>query len=374
MFSKEEISRYQRHISLPEIGLEGQKKLKQAKVLVIGAGGLSSPLLLYLAAAGVGTIGIIDADYVDASNLQRQILYKSTEIGQPKVKQAKENLLAINPHIQIEVYPFRCDSTNAIAIIEKYDVIADGSDNFPTRYLVNDACFFTGKPLVYAAIHRFEGQLAVFNYTYKNGEKSSNYRDMFPSPPPPEEMPNCAEAGVLGVLPGIFGTFQALEVIKIITDIGEVLADKFFYMNTLTFQTHTFTISKDKQNPLSGEKPTIHHLIDYALFCGLAANENTDSFQEISAKELLSWIKEKRHFQLIDVRSPEEYAIDNIEGINIPLDELTEKCEDLRQGMPIVVHCQTGKRSLKAIEILRSKGIFPDLYNLTGGLAAFLKG
>lgn len=373
MFSKEELSRYQRHISLPEIGLEGQKKLKQAKVLVIGAGGLSSPLLLYLAAAGVGTIGIMDADYVDTSNLQRQILYKSTEIGQRKVEQAKQNLLAINPHIHIETYPFRCDSTNALAIIEKYDVIADGSDNFPTRYLVNDACFFTGKPLVYAAIHRFEGQLAVFNYTYKNGEKSSNYRDMFPSPPPPEEMPNCAEAGVLGVLPGIFGTFQALEVIKIITNIGDVLADKFFYMNTLTFQTHTFSISKDKQNPISGENPTIHHLIDYELFCQLSANENSASFQEISAKELLVWIKEKRHFQLIDVRTSEEYAVDNLEGIHIPLAELAEKSEDLIQGIPIVIHCQTGKRSLKAIEILNSKGIFPDLYNLTGGLAAFRK-
>jgi sulfur-carrier protein adenylyltransferase/sulfurtransferase len=370
MFSVEETARYQRHFSLPQMGYEGQAKLKAAKVLVIGAGGLGSPLLLYLAAAGVGKIGIMDADVVSISNLQRQILYSTVQVGQSKAENARERLLALNPHIEIEIYPFFCNAQNALAIFAEYDVIADGSDNFPTRYLVNDACFFTEKPLVYAAIHRFEGQLAVFNWKQKDGRMSANYRDVFPTPPPPQEMPNCAEAGVLGVLPGIFGTLQALEIIKIITNTGEILANKFFTMNTLTLESYTFSFAKDTNNPLSGENPIIHTLIDYEVFCNVSAHSSTDMCA-ISPKELLEWIQTGKQFQLIDVRTTEEYAQDNLEGVNICLDEIAERYTDIVPYLPIVVHCQSGKRSQVAIKILQEKGNFAEIYNLTGGLSAF---
>lgn len=368
-FSDLENQRYHRHFILPELGIMGQQKLSQAKVLVIGAGGLSCPLLQYLAAAGVGYIGIMDADIVAISNLHRQILYSESEVGALKVQAAKQALLRINPHIHIECYPYLCTSENALEIFAQYDVIADGSDNFATRYLVNDACVLTGKPLVYGAINRFEGQLAVFNLRNENGFFSSNYRDIFPLPPLPGEVLDCAEAGVLGVLPGIIGSMQALEVIKILTQIGKPLIDTLFYINTLTFETHHLLIEKDEANPLTGKTPTQTGLIDYALFC----NAPSTSIQEISPAMLRQWQTEGRVFQLIDVREAAEYAQENIGGLSLPLSTLRAHVSQIRQDIPVVVHCQSGKRSKTAIEILKNELNFRDLYNLTGGLTEFYK-
>jgi len=367
-FSEAEQNRYHRHFILPDFGVEAQTKLKKAKVLVIGAGGLSCPMLQYLAAAGVGRIGIIDADVVDISNLQRQILYSTTDIGKLKVEAAKAKLLAQNPHIEVITYSFRCTSENALTLFAEYDVIADGSDNFPTRYLANDACVLLGKPLVYAAIFRFEGQLSVFNLADKNGEFSANYRDIFPTPPAPESVPNCSEAGVLGVLPGVLGAMQANEVIKIITGIGETLAGKFFMINLLNFQTQTLSIFKDPENPLSGENPSISSLIDYEFFCGLKNNAPI-SIPEISPQELLSLIKQKVDFQLIDVREPQEYVLQNWGGLLIPLGKLRENTRLIARDKKVIVHCKSGKRSQKAVEILQTEFHFEDIWSVRGNLA-----
>src|SRR6476619_3531840 len=272
-FSKEELSRYDRHIIIPDFGFEAQKKLKAAKVLVIGSGGLGSPALLYLAAAGVGTIGIIDFDVVDDSNLQRQVLFGVDEIGKPKVDAAKKRLESLNPFITIKVYNQQLTSQNALDIIKDYDVVADGTDNFPTRYLVNDACVLLGKPNVYASIFQFEGQVSVFNYRAANDELGPNYRDLYPTPPPPGLVPICTEGGVLGVLPGIIGSLQALEVIKVITGVGETLSGRFFVFDALSFESRTFKISRNPANPLNGINPTITQLIDYEQFCGLKQEE-----------------------------------------------------------------------------------------------------
>ena len=367
-FSEAEQNRYHRHFILPEFGVEAQTKLKKAKVLVIGAGGLSCPMLQYLVAAGVGKVGIIDADVVDISNLQRQILYSTADVGRLKVEVAKEKLLAQNPHIEIVTYPFRCTSENALALFAEYEVIADGSDNFPTRYLANDACVLLGKPLVYAAIFRFEGQLSVFNLPDKKGNFSANYRDIFPVPPAPESVPNCSEAGVLGVLPGILGAMQANEVIKIITEIGETLAGKFFMINLLNFQTQTLSIFKDPENPISGENPSISSLIDYEFFCGLK-NNTPISISEISPQELLSLINQNIDFQLIDVREPQEYALQNWGGLLIPLGKLRENTHLIARDKKIIVHCKSGKRSQNAVEILKNEFHFEDIWSVKGNLA-----
>src|SRR5215213_7386593 len=298
IFSKEELARYNRHIIIPGFGLEAQQKLKEAKVLVIGSGGLGSPGLLYLAAAGVGTIGIVDFDVVDDSNLQRQVLFGVTEIGKPKVEAAKQRLQALNPHINIVVYNTQLTSKNALDLIKQYDVVADGTDNFPTRYLVNDASVLAGKPNVYASIFQFEGQVSVFNYTNKNGELGPNYRDLYPTPPPPGLVPSCAEGGVLGVLPGIIGSLQASEVIKVITGIGETLSGRFFIFDALGFETRTFNIKRNPSNPLNGDQPTIKELIDYEQFCGVKAVEKT--IKEITAKDLYDWQVRGENFQIID--------------------------------------------------------------------------
>lgn len=369
-FSKEELSRYDRHIIIPDFGFEGQKKLKAAKVLVIGSGGLGSPSLLYLAAAGVGTIGIIDFDVVDDSNLQRQVLFGVDEIGKPKVEAAKKRLEALNPHITIKVYNEQLTSKNALDIIRDYDVVADGTDNFPTRYLVNDACVLLGKPNVYGSIFQFEGQVSVFNYRDKNGELGPNYRDLYPTPPPPGLVPSCAEGGVLGVLPGIIGSLQALEVIKVITGVGETLSGRFYIFDALNFENRTFKIKRNPANPLNGENPTIKELIDYEQFCGVKAVEK--SIKEITAKELYDLQVRGEDIQVIDVREPHEYEIANIGGELIPLATVSANADRIDRNKKVIVHCKMGGRSAKAIHELEDKFGFTNLYNLKGGILGWI--
>lgn len=370
LFSKEELSRYNRHIIIPGFGLEAQQKLKQARVLVVGSGGLGSPLLLYLAAAGVGTIGIVDFDVVDDSNLQRQVLFGMNEVGHPKVEAAKRRLQSLNPHINIVLYNTQLTSHNAMDIVKEYDVVADGTDNFPTRYLVNDACVFLGKTNVYASIFQFEGQVAVFNLQHSNGERGPNYRDLYPVPPPPGLVPSCAEGGVLGVLPGIIGSMQAAEVIKVITGVGEPLSGRFFTYDALSFETRTFNIKKRADNPVSGENPTIHTLIDYEIFCGVRAVEKP--VKEITPKELYEWEVSGTQFQLIDVREPEEYETVNIGAELVPLATVSGYANHISLDLPVVIHCKGGTRSAKAIRELEEKFGFTNLYNLKGGILAYI--
>lgn len=361
-FSKEELARYNRHIIIPDFGLEAQKKLKGAKVLVVGSGGLGSPLLLYLAAAGVGTIGIVDFDVVDDSNLQRQVLFGVENIGELKVEAAKKRLQQLNPYITIRTYNTQLTAGNALEIISQYDVIADGTDNFPTRYLVNDASVIAGKPNVYASIFQFEGQVAVFNYTDKNGVTGPNYRDLYPTPPDPGLIPNCAEGGVLGVLPGIIGTLQANEVIKVITGIGEPLSGRFFVFDALSFETRTLKIST---NPTT---PVISELIDYEQFCGVPAVEKP--IKEISVEEFSTWITNREDIQVIDVREPNEYEERNIGALLIPLATVQQRANEIHSDKKVIVHCRSGKRSATAIRELESAFGFTNLYNLKGGILA----
>ena len=369
-FSREELARYNRHIIIPEFGELSQKKLKAAKVLVIGSGGLGSPVLLYLAAAGVGTIGIVDFDVVDDSNLQRQVLFDVKEIGQPKVEAAKRRLEGLNPHVQFNIYNTHLNSGNALDIIREYDVVADGTDNFPTRYLVNDACVLLDKPNVYASIFQFDGQVSVFNYVNDKGERGPNYRDLYPTPPPPGLVPSCAEGGVLGVLPGIIGSLQALEVIKVITGIGETLSGRFYTFDALNFESQTFRIKRRADNPINGQHPTIQALIDYEQFCGMKAVEESP-LKEITAKELYDWQVTGKKFQLIDVREPHEYQIVNIGGTLIPLATVLEHADKIAQDMDVVIHCKGGGRSAKAIRELEEKFGYRNLYNLKGGVLAY---
>ncbi len=371
VFSKEELARYNRHIIIPEFGLEAQQKLKAARVLVVGSGGLGSPLLLYLAAAGVGTIGIVDFDRVDDSNLQRQVLFGVDAVGQPKVEAAKKRLEALNPHIQIVTYDTLLNSRNALDIIRDYDLVADGTDNFPTRYLVNDACVLLGKPNVYASIFQFEGQVSVFNYRHPSGELGPNYRDLYPTPPPPGLVPSCAEGGVLGVLPGIIGSLQACEVIKVITGVGEPLSGRLFLFDALSFETRTFRIKRRDDNPLNGKNPTITQLIDYEQFCGISVVERP--VREITPQELLRWQAEGRPFQLIDVREPHEFEAVNIGAALIPLGTVAENAHRLSREVPVVVHCRSGVRSAKAIRLWEDRFGFDNLYNLKGGILAYLE-
>lgn len=369
-FSKEELSRYNRHIIMSDFGIEAQKKLKAAKVLVIGSGGLGSPALLYLAAAGVGTIGIVDFDVVDDSNLQRQVLFGVEEVGKPKAEAAKQRLQSLNPFIQIHVYNTQFTSDNALELIREYDVVADGTDNFPTRYLVNDACVLSGKPNVYASIFQFEGQVSVFNYTDKNGNKGPNYRDLYPAPPPPGLVPNCAEGGVLGVLPGIIGSLQALEVIKVITGVGEPLVGRFYMFDALSFESRTFTFKHNPANPLTGENPTITKLIDYEQFCGVKAVEIP--VKEILPEQLYEWLREGEDIQVIDVREPEEYEIVNIGATLIPLGVVAEHADEISRNKRVVIHCKGGSRSAKAIRELEDNFGYNNLYNLKGGIDRYL--
>ncbi len=376
-FSSEELGHYSRHLSIPEIGMEGQKKLKAAKVLAVGTGGLGAPLLQYLAAAGVGTIGIVDFDKVEASNLHRQVLFGAADVGRPKVEVAKERLQQINPHIQINIHETRLTSENALDIIKDYDVVADGTDNFPTRYLVNDACVILDKPNVYGSIFQFEGQVSVFNYTDSDGNRGPNYRDMFAEPPPPGLVPSCAEAGVLGVLPGIIGCLQAAEVIKIITGAGDVLAGKLFLFDALNFSTRTVRVKKDPDNPLTGENPEITELIDYEAFCGISSNGEAESSSgeqevpEVSVTEYKQWVERGEPVQLIDVREPYEYEIAQIGGELIPLKSIADNADKISRDKKVVVHCRSGKRSADAIKELKEKYGFDNLYNLKGGILAW---
>jgi adenylyltransferase/sulfurtransferase len=372
IFTKEELARYNRHIIIPGFGIEAQLKLKSAKVLVIGSGGLGSPVLLYLAAAGVGTLGIVDFDVVDDSNLQRQVLFGVESIGKPKVEAAKERLLALNPHLNIRLHNTHINSSNALEIIKDYDVIADGTDNFPTRYLVNDACVLLDKPNVYASIFQFDGQVSVFNYVDRNGVRGPNYRDLYPTPPPPGLVPSCAEGGVLGVLPGIIGSFQALEVIKVITGVGETLSGRFFTFDALQFETNTFRIKKRPDNPINGKNPTIKELIDYEQFCGMRAVEEKP-LKEITARELYDLQVKGEPIQIIDVREPHEYQIVNIGGELIPLSTIAENAEQVSRDKKVILHCKMGGRSASAIRELEQKYGFTNLYNLKGGILSYIE-
>ncbi|MCW3119924.1 MAG: moeB [Chitinophagaceae bacterium] len=369
-FSKEELARYDRHIIIPEFGLESQKKLKAAKVLVIGSGGLGSPALLYLAAAGIGTIGIVDFDTVDDSNLQRQVLFDANDVGKLKTAAARNRLEALNPYIDIVVHNEKLTSGNALGILRNYDVVADGTDNFPTRYLVNDACVMLGKTNVYASVFQFEGQVSVFNYTDSRGVLGPNYRDLYPVPPAPGLVPGCAEAGVLGVLPGVIGSLQALEVIKVITGLGDILSGRLFIFDALTFETRTFKIKRNQANPLNGDYPVIKELIDYEQFCGLKAVEK--SVKEITVKELHDMQGRNEPLQLIDVREPYEYDIVNIGAELIPLATIDKNADRIAKDKKVIVHCKVGSRSAIAIQELQDKFGFDNLYNLKGGILAYI--
>ncbi|MBL7941665.1 MAG: molybdopterin-synthase adenylyltransferase MoeB [Flavobacteriales bacterium] len=374
-FSKEELERYSRHLIIPEFNIEGQRKLKQARVLVVGSGGLGSPLLLYLTAAGVGHIGIVDFDVVDESNLQRQVLFGVENKGVPKVEAALARLRSLNPHVQFRTYNEKLTSANALDIVKDYDVVADGTDNFPTRYLVNDACVLLGKVNVYASIYRFEGQASVFNYTGPDGVTGPNYRDLFPTPPPPGLVPSCAEGGVIGVLPGILGSLQALEVIKVITGVGTTLSGRLFLFDASTFETRTVKVRRDPANPLNGQSPTQTKLIDYEQFCGLGVTERKEEIKvkELSVFDLKSLIDSGADFQLIDVREPYEYQIANLGAELMPLKNVSDFASRISRDRQVVVHCRSGVRSAKAIAELEQNFGFTNLYNLKGGILAWAK-
>ena len=348
----EELKRYNRHIILPEIGIEGQGKLKAASVLVIGAGGLGCPVLQYLTAAGVGHIGIVDDDIVDESNLQRQILFNVNDVGKPKVSSAIEKLRLQNPYSHFTPYQTRLSAANALDIMGGYDFVVDGSDNFPTRYLVNDACVILNKPLVFGSVFKFEGQVAVFNF-----KGSATYRCLYPEPPSSEEVPNCSEIGVLGVLPGIVGLLQANEVIKMITGVGKVLVNQLLRFDALSMNFETFSFSLNPENLL------IKTFSDYDQFCGVTG-------KEITVEELKEKIRLKEDIQIIDVREPEEYAARNINALLIPLKDLGSRLDLIRKDVPVIVHCQSGVRSKKAIDVLSDNG-YNNVYSLKGGIAAF---
>ena len=363
--SPEEMARYSRHIAIPEFNVQGQKRLKAAKVLVIGSGGLGSPVLLYLAAAGVGHIGIVDFDVVDDTNLQRQVLFTVNDIGKSKAETAKERLLQLNPHINITVHNTAFTKDNALEIIKDYDVVADGTDNFPTRYLVNDACVLAGKVNVYASIFRFEGQVSVFNYPQEDGSRGANYRDLFPEPPPPGLVPNCAEGGVLGVLPGIIGSMQASEVIKVVTGVGEPLSGRLFLFDAASFTTRVLKVGKNPNTKIT-------ELINYEQFCGIGLTEESP-LKEISVQDLKTLIDGNIDFQLIDVREPYEYDISNLNGELIPLSQVVEAKDKISKDKKVIIHCRSGKRSADAIRELETLYQFDNLYNLAGGINAYAK-
>ena len=371
-FTKAELERYSRHLIIPEFNLEGQRKPKEAQVLVIGSGGLGSPLLMYLAAAGVGHIGIVDFDIIEDHNLQRQVLFGVDQVGASKVQSAKERILALNPHIEVTVHETRITSENALELIEQYDVVADGTDNFPTRYLVNDACVLAGKTNVYASIYRFEGQCSVFNYPRPDGTRGPNYRDLFPSPPPPGLVPSCSEGGVIGVLPGILGSLQALEVIKVISGVGDVLDGRLFLFDAATFGTRTLKVRPNPKNPLTGEHPTQTELIDYEMFCGLGEQPKAERpVEEIEPKALSTLLTSDAPPVVIDVREPYEYAIAHMDGVLIPMESVPERLHDIPKDRSVVVHCRSGIRSARIIRMLEDEHGYTNLLNLRGGILAW---
>jgi sulfur-carrier protein adenylyltransferase/sulfurtransferase len=367
--SPAELRRYARHLSIPEFGLEGQNKLKAARVLCIGAGGLGSPLTMYLAAAGVGAIGLVDADVVDESNLQRQLLHGTKDIGRTKLASAAERLSDINPNVAIEPYDVRFTSQNAISIAEHYDVIIDGTDNFPTRYLSNDVAVFLKKPNVYGSILRFEGQCSVFA-PHLGGPC---YRCMSPQPPAPGLVPSCAEGGVLGVLPGLIGTMMATEAVKLITGIGQPLIGRLLHVDTLSMKFRTFNLRRDPECPVCGENPSITEPIDYAGFCGIDSPNQMTETNDMTVQELRDLRASKANFFLLDVREPFEQDIAKLDGaVLIPLGELPDRISELPQDSLIAVHCKSGGRSAKAVAFLREAG-FQNVRNVAGGINAWSK-
>jgi sulfur-carrier protein adenylyltransferase/sulfurtransferase len=367
-----EIKRYSRHLILPEVGLDGQRKLKAARVLCIGAGGLGSPVALYLAAAGVGTIGIVDYDVVDYSNLQRQILHGTADVGRSKLQSAKDRVQAINPEVQVETYETALSSQNALQLFASYDVVVDGTDNFPTRYLVNDACVLTGTPNAYGSIFRFEGQASVFATA-----DGPCYRCLYPEPPPPGLVPSCAEGGVLGVLPGIIGTIQATEALKLLLGIGEPLIGRFMIFDALKMKFREMKLRKDPDCPVCGTHPTVTTLIDYDQFCGTApaptdsAPAEKDAPREITAVELKARLDRGDQVLILDVREPQEYQINRIAGSTlIPLGELPQRYTEIDPSTEIIAQCKSGVRSAKAADFLRQKGY--TVTNLKGGILGWI--
>jgi len=366
--SKEEIQRYSRHLIMPEVGMDGQLKLKAAKVLCIGTGGLGAPLGQYLAAAGVGRIGLVDFDKVDLTNLQRQILFSTNDVGRPKIEAAAERLRGLNPDIQIDTFETMLTSANALDILKDYDVIVDGTDNFATRYLVNDACVLLGKPNVYGSIFRFEGQASVFGYP-----GGPCYRCLYPEPPPPGLVPSCAEGGVLGVLPGIVGSIQAAETLKLIIGKGEPLVGRLLLFDALSMRFRELKLRKNSECPVCGAHPTVTKLIDYAEFCGVRGEEApapVSTVPEITPRVLKARLDRGDDLFILDVREPHEYQICNIGGYLIPLGDLSRRVSELDSSREIVAHCRSGKRSAEASEFLRQAG-FRKVLNLKGGILAW---
>ena len=366
--TKKEIERYSRHLIMPEVGMEGQLKLKQAKVLCIGTGGLGAPLGLYLAAAGVGRIGLVDFDRVDDSNLQRQILFSTKDVGRPKIEAAADRLHGLNPEIQIDTFDTHLSSDNALEILKDYDIVVDGTDNFPTRYLVNDACVILKKPNVYGSIFRFEGQVTIFGYP-----EGPCYRCLYPEPPPPGLVPSCAEGGVLGVLPGIVGAIQAAETLKLIIGKGESLVGRLLLFDALAMRFRELKLRKNPDCPACGTHPTITKLIDYAEFCGVRGEEAPapqTSGPEITPRDLKARLDRGDDLYILDVREPHEYQICNLNGHLIPLGDLSKRASELDSSREIVAHCRSGKRSAEAVEFLQRAG-FRKVLNLKGGILAW---
>ena len=368
--SHKEIHRYSRHLLIPDVGLEGQKKLKAASVLIVGTGGLGSPVALYLAAAGVGRIGLVDYDVVDFSNLQRQVIHGESRLGDLKVHSARDRMLDLNPEIQVDVFNEVINSENAFRIAEPYDIIVDGTDNFPTRYLINDLCVLTGKTTVYGSIFRFDGQASVFA-----AEEGPCYRCLFPEPPPPGLVPSCAEGGVLGVLPGTIGSIQATETLKIILGIGESLVGRLLLYDALDLSFQTVKLHKNPECKVCGEHPEITGLIDYEAFCGVPAHDHDEGSAgdewDITASQLSSRLKENPGLRLIDVREPHEREISNLEGSElIPLGQFAARLNELDSAEELVIFCKAGTRSTRALEILASAG-FKKVKNLKGGINAW---
>src|SRR5271155_28220 len=367
-----EIARYSRHLILPEVGLEGQQKLKAAKVLCVGTGGLRAPLSYYLAAAGIGTLGLVDFDVVDESNLQRQIIHSTNDVGRPKIDSAAEKLKALNPYVNIVKHETMLTSANALEIIKDYDIVADGTDNFPTRYLVNDACVLSGnKPNAYASIFRFEGQASVFAT-----EDGPCYRCLYPEPPPPGLVPSCAEGGVLGILPGLVGVIQATETIKLILGQGDSLVGRLLLVDALGMKFRELKLRKNPDCPVCGKHRTVTKLIDYDQFCGIRGEESAPTstigggVSEISVEELKKKLDNKEDVFVLDVREPHEYQICNLNGYLIPLGDLPKRVSELDSSREIVAHCKMGGRSAKAVAFLQQAG-FTKVHNLTGGITAW---
>jgi adenylyltransferase/sulfurtransferase len=363
--SHPEILRYSRHLILPEVGPEGQRKLKAARILLIGAGGLGSPAALYLAAAGVGTLGLVDFDLVDSTNLQRQIVHGTSTVGMPKLASATARLKDLNPHVHVEGFESRFTSENAMEIARDFDMVLDGTDNFPTRYLVNDVCVLLGKPNVYGSIFRFEGQASVFY-----AKEGPCYRCLYQEPPPPGLVPSCAEGGVFGVLPGIIGCVQALEAIKLVVGAGESLVGRLLLFDALRMRFRELKLRKDPQCPICGPKPTIRELIDYEAFCGVGAETSYEGL-DITARDLATEMKTNQNLEVIDVREAHEWEICHIEGARlVPLSELPSRLNEIDGHKDIVLHCHHGMRSMRALEVLKAAG-FSRLRNLMGGIDAW---